>query len=828
MTRTLPPVSSESPPIAPAESESNPTPQPQKITDIAEYLGLLFDPGEVFEVRSPDCPQKSGSKYRRTYSGYFNDLSIAAKWIKHIDQCGPAGCYITLNPASSHLLARATNAAEHGAKHTTSDTDIVRRKWLLVDIDSARPAGMSATDNEGMNAVSVAKTIRVSLSAEGFPDPIRMISGNGCYLVFKIDLPNDDSSTKLARDFLHAIHERFSTKDAHVDLATFNASRIAKPAGTHARKGSNFIDASDPRDNRPHRLAYAVRPSGPIETVSRELLEQVASTASTRQPKPPQPARSPSLDSALLKRARNYVANMPPAIAGQGGHNQTLKVAATGARFGIDADSFRSILDEFNARCVPPWTAAELEHKLKDGYRLVDADGSFGRLVNDAPEKRSTTGSDAPAASQRTKVTNYEIEIQEEENSKGESVEKRVKIGLPISVVAADLLRIKKGWPRAIGGMPFVSESEGCVTIFSKPSHLFGWINSQSTSTWGCGEDFPTKEEFFSGCVRHLEQFDAVEITPHFPAIPKHYYATETPAAGDGSRLDEFLKYFSFSSPTDRELAKALIMTLFWGGPYGSRPGAVITSPDGTGAGKTTFAQKLAALAGGAIELSKQSTDERLRTSLLTPDQRDKRIVVVDNMKGRLSSETIESLITSPIIAGHQLHHGFASRPNTLLWIIAANDVALSRDLSERCVTIHLEKPKQDGGWLAKVDHFIARHRRDIIGDVRAFFETTPKKLEKFSRWSTWESAILARFDDPVAMQKMISNRQKETDSDSDDAIAIADYFRERLRFAGYDPNKAVVHIPSRLAATWIADAVGEKLTSHAATATEVEHREGE
>lgn len=83
------------------------------------------------------------------------------------------------------------------------------------------------------------------------------------------------------------------------------------------------------------------------------------------------------------ERARRYVAKMPPAIAGQGGHNQTFSVACEIFRFGLTDAEATGVLAEYNARCVPPWSDGELSHKLIDARAAVLASGEFGmRLRN--------------------------------------------------------------------------------------------------------------------------------------------------------------------------------------------------------------------------------------------------------------------------------------------------------------------------------------------------------------------------------------------------------------------------------------------------------------
>ena len=115
-----------------------------RVTDIESAIRLLVAPGDVYEIRSPNCPQRRGGQFKATFAGYFDNATDGAKWARQIGLTQPAGIYLTLNPVDPSLLARSTNKAEFRAKHTTTDADIVRRRWLLVDIDSVRPAGVSA------------------------------------------------------------------------------------------------------------------------------------------------------------------------------------------------------------------------------------------------------------------------------------------------------------------------------------------------------------------------------------------------------------------------------------------------------------------------------------------------------------------------------------------------------------------------------------------------------------------------------------------------------------------------------------------------------------
>ena len=156
---------------------------------VAQFLSILSRPGDVLEIRVP--------KYdgRNTASGYFNDPVTAADAVRRWD--GKANIYVTLNPVKPALLARAANEFNQSASATTSDTDIVERRWILVDIDPKRPAGISATDTENMAAGDVARGAREYLTGKGWTMPLMAMTGNGFALLFPISLPNVADSTAL-------------------------------------------------------------------------------------------------------------------------------------------------------------------------------------------------------------------------------------------------------------------------------------------------------------------------------------------------------------------------------------------------------------------------------------------------------------------------------------------------------------------------------------------------------------------------------------------------------------------------------------------------------
>ena len=76
---------------------------------------------------------------------YLSGYVCRLRPLPHISNA--AGVYAMINPARGDLVARAANRFQPWAKHTTADGDIRCRRWLPLDFDPVRPAGVS-TDNK--------------------------------------------------------------------------------------------------------------------------------------------------------------------------------------------------------------------------------------------------------------------------------------------------------------------------------------------------------------------------------------------------------------------------------------------------------------------------------------------------------------------------------------------------------------------------------------------------------------------------------------------------------------------------------------------------------
>lgn len=236
---------------------------------IRRDVAPLWIEGSVYELRVPKARQG-------TVSGYFDNLDALALHASRLD--GQAdGVYMTLNPVHPALLARAANKVRSGKPKTTSDGDVLSRKWLLLDFDPVRPSETSSTEEQHDAALRRSGECARWLLTLGFPrgSLVGADSGNGAHLLVRVELPNDGKTgpaSTLVTRCLQAIAIRFSDPAVAADISTGSASHLMKVYGTRACKGEDLPDY-------PHRSSRLVVIPDTIEPAPQEALERLASYA---------------------------------------------------------------------------------------------------------------------------------------------------------------------------------------------------------------------------------------------------------------------------------------------------------------------------------------------------------------------------------------------------------------------------------------------------------------------------------------------------------------------------------------------------------------------
>lgn len=273
--------------------------------EIAASLAAIVQPKSVFEIRL------LASRRKRVDGGYFDSIEACATALSGLQEAY-SGVYITPNPVNPELLSRAANRIKPWAEFTTDDASILRRVWLLIDIDPKRPSGISSTGLEHKRAIALAREISGMLDIEyGWCDPMIVSSGNGAHVMYPLNEPNDVATRDILHNFLKTLANRFNGKGCEVDLTSFNASRIWRLPGTIARKGDSTLE-------RPHRKARILQEACPYSVVSVKQLQEfidgnplpLNGTRYRKQDKPPPPHEEQiyrHLNKAAMQRLDEWV-----------------------------------------------------------------------------------------------------------------------------------------------------------------------------------------------------------------------------------------------------------------------------------------------------------------------------------------------------------------------------------------------------------------------------------------------------------------------------------------------------------------------------------------
>lgn len=253
------------------------------VNEIRKWHSVFYPQGGLFEIRL------LGGKGRwKSASGYFTDVDTMIEQLEPIltqeYTYGSPSAYFTLNEIPEALYSREQHDKFVTGVSSTTDNDITRRKFVMMDFDPVRQAGISSSDAELAAAKTRMSKVYHFLKDLGFNEPVMAISGNGWHLQYSVDMPNDEEHTALVKEFIEAVARKFSDSKVDIDCKVFNAARICKLYGTEARKGANTTD-------RPWRLSEIKFVPQPLAVNNDSLFQKAISNLP---PKPKKEVRSQS------------------------------------------------------------------------------------------------------------------------------------------------------------------------------------------------------------------------------------------------------------------------------------------------------------------------------------------------------------------------------------------------------------------------------------------------------------------------------------------------------------------------------------------------------
>lgn len=238
-----------------------------------QWWKIFHDEGDLHEIRIHGIGSFNAS-------GYFRDIDSIINAIQKYDAQENAQIYFVLNKIDDDCYKRAQkDKIVNYVKPTTSDADIVGRKWILIDFDPKRKTGTSSSKEELLKARDVARRTYDFLIDQGINPPVVAMSGNGYHLLVRVQLANSDENQTLVARFLKAISMMFQTEDIDIDLKVYNAARICKLYGTWAKKGANT-------EERPWRMAKLIKVPEEIVPNKRDYIEKIANLYKEEKPQP--------------------------------------------------------------------------------------------------------------------------------------------------------------------------------------------------------------------------------------------------------------------------------------------------------------------------------------------------------------------------------------------------------------------------------------------------------------------------------------------------------------------------------------------------------------
>lgn len=223
-----------------------------EIKEVAGWLRLFVEPSQATELRAIRCNIAGRTS---TQAGFYDGkhLETMARDALRLTKVAE-GVYFIPNPIDPALLERCSYKAQTaGEKQLTSDDDITRRRWFVVDADPIRGVKgcVSSSDEEKSHAWQAIEKAREKLTAQAiFGRLVLADSGNGYHLACQVDINVNDLG--LIRATLIGLSKELDTPRVKIDRLLFNPSRIIKLYGTWARKGKSTTE-------RPHRRSCVLK-----------------------------------------------------------------------------------------------------------------------------------------------------------------------------------------------------------------------------------------------------------------------------------------------------------------------------------------------------------------------------------------------------------------------------------------------------------------------------------------------------------------------------------------------------------------------------------------
>lgn len=223
------------------------------------------------------------------YSGYFKSFDNLCKQLEPYTEMDDEQIYFVMNEISSDCYARPQcEKFVKSPKATTKDDEIITRKFLLCDFDPIRLPNISSSPEQFEFAHKKAQDVYRYLKNDcGFEDMVVAISGSGWHLLIPVNIPCNEETDKIVKDFYAYMGNKFTDDKVEYDVKVYNRSRITKLYSVISKKGANL-------PSNPWRQSKIVYIPSDLKATPLEKIKELADLAPKEAPKqaPNRPTRT--------------------------------------------------------------------------------------------------------------------------------------------------------------------------------------------------------------------------------------------------------------------------------------------------------------------------------------------------------------------------------------------------------------------------------------------------------------------------------------------------------------------------------------------------------
>lgn len=371
-------------------------------TDAINHIRFLHEPVDYFMVTVKEgILKKYVDGKPHNYIGYWKG-SEAEECIHYLNEniISHDLIWLSLNRIANTAKAKKYSGklatALSGGVNCLNDDDISFYNAVFIDVDTKKDKDRPATKEERNTAQRKASLIAGYLYDNGFQESAIFSSGNGYQLLNKVNIPV--SSKNKLKVVLQMLGEKFDDDQTGIDTSVFNPARNIKLSGTYWRKYADYkSDKYYPSSiyHSPEEIkltdesvldklinGYTLKGIFPLKvenscdsiSAGRErgkpaTFKEASKTLSDDDFEHVCPV---SLDERK-RRASSYLESCSPAVSGKKGHPHTLRTVVHVVRgFCLEPDDAFTVLQDWNASCLPPWSDVELKHKINEAYEKGD------------------------------------------------------------------------------------------------------------------------------------------------------------------------------------------------------------------------------------------------------------------------------------------------------------------------------------------------------------------------------------------------------------------------------------------------------------------------